>query len=56
MDKIAINTAAVKNPDLIENLSRKFGSQSIVISMKQKKQMENEVFTENGRQETGLVD
>ena len=55
-DKIAINTAAVKNPDLIENLSRKFGSQSIVISIEAKKKADGkwEVFTENGRQETGL--
>ena len=36
-DKVAINTAAVKNPNLIEELSKKFGSQSIVLSVEAKK-------------------
>ena len=55
-DKIAINTAAVKNPNLIEDLSKKFGSQSIVLSVEAKKKDKGnwEVYTENGRQETGL--
>jgi cyclase len=55
-DKIAINTAAVQNPHLIENLSKKFGSQSIILSVEAKKKGPGnwEVFTENGRQETGL--
>ena len=55
-DKIAVNTAAVKNPILIENLSKKFGSQSIVLSVEAKRTNQGswEVFTENGRQETGL--
>lgn len=55
-DKIAINTAAVKNPNLIEDLSKKFGSQSIVLSVEAKKKDTGnwEVYTENGRQETGL--
>ena len=55
-DKVAINTAAVKNPNLIEELSKKFGSQSIVLSVEAKKKSSGkwEVFTENGRQETGI--
>ncbi len=55
-DKIAINTAAVKKPNLINQLSKKFGSQSIVLSIEAKKIDTNkwEVFTENGRQETGI--
>jgi len=36
-DKIAINTAAVHNPDLITQLANKFGSQCIVISVEAKK-------------------
>ena len=32
-DKIAINTAAVKNPKIISELSTTFGSQSIVLSI-----------------------
>ena len=36
-DKIAVNTAAVKNPNLITELVKEFGSQSIVISIEAKK-------------------
>ena len=32
-DKLAINTAAIRNPDLINQLSKKFGSQCIVSSI-----------------------
>ncbi|WP_185861445.1 imidazole glycerol phosphate synthase subunit HisF [Blattabacterium cuenoti] len=32
-DKISINTAAFKNPDLLEILSRRFGSQCIVLAI-----------------------
>ena len=55
-DKIAVNTAAVKNPQLISDLVEKFGSQSIVISVEAKKIADNdwEVFTECGREKTGI--
>ncbi len=55
-DKIAINTAAVKNPILISDLVKEFGSQSIVISIEAKKKTTNkwEVYTECGREKTGL--
>ncbi len=55
-DKVAVNTAAVENKNLINSLSEKFGSQSIVVSIEAKKVKDNswEVFTNNGRQETGL--
>tara|TARA_B100000767_G_C19769983_1_gene539459 strand:+ start:2838 stop:3605 length:768 start_codon:yes stop_codon:yes gene_type:complete len=55
-DKIAINTAAVKNPLLIKDLVNKFGSQSIVISIEAKKISENnwEVYVEGGREKTGI--
>ncbi len=36
-DKISINTAAVKNPKLINQLSREFGSQCIVIAVDAKR-------------------
>lgn len=32
-DKVSINTAAVKNPDLIRKASRKYGSQCIVVAI-----------------------
>ena len=55
-EKVAINTAATKNPELIKQISKRFGSQSIVISIEAKKIGENkwEVYTENGREKTGL--
>lgn len=55
-DKVAVNTAAVKNPKLITDLVQKFGSQSIVISIEAKKIYNNdwEVFTECGREKTGI--
>ncbi|MBR5856430.1 MAG: imidazole glycerol phosphate synthase subunit HisF [Bacteroidales bacterium] len=36
-DKISINTAAVKNPQLIDDLKEKFGSQFIVVAIDAKK-------------------
>ena len=55
-DKITVNTAAVEDNNLINNLSKKFGSQSLVLSIEAKKIDKGkwEVFTNNGRQETGL--
>ena len=55
-DKIAINTAAVKNPKLISELVKEFGSQSIVLSIEAKIITNNkwEVYTECGRERTGL--
>lgn len=55
-DKICVNTAAVKNPKLITELSKRFGSQCVVLSVEAKKTSENnwEVFTHNGREKTGL--
>ena len=54
-EKVAINTAATKNPELIKEVSRKFGSQCMVLSI-EAKQTDNgwEVYCENGRQKTGL--
>ena len=37
-DKIAVNTAAIKNPKLINDLAKRFGSQAIVVSIEAKKQ------------------
>ena len=32
-DKVSVNSSAVKNPDLINELSKKFGSQCIVVAI-----------------------
>jgi len=55
-DKIAVNTAAVKNPTIINEMSRSFGSQCIVLSIEAKQigTEKWEVFTDNGRERTGL--
>jgi len=55
-DKIAVNTAAVKNPILIKDLVNEFGSQSIVVSIEAKNINKNkwEVYVEHGREKTGL--
>ncbi len=55
-DKVAINTAAVQRPVLINEVSRKFGSQCMVLSIEAKKQSEDhwEVYTDSGREKTGI--
>ena len=55
-DKIAVNTAAVKNPKLISEISNKFGSQCMVLSIEAKYQDSGnwEVYTDSGRERTGI--
>jgi len=55
-DKVAINTAATKNPQLITEASKMFGSQCIVVSIEAKRSLDGswEAFTDNGRERTGL--
>jgi cyclase len=55
-DKVAINTAAVANPQLITDIARKFGSQCMVLSIEAKQigPQRWEVYTDNGRERTGL--
>ena len=55
-DKIAVNTAAVANPELISDIARKFGSQCMVLSIEAKEISETqwEVYTNNGRERTGI--
>ena len=53
-DKVAINTAAVEEPDLIDAASRKFGAQCIVIAIDAKRVGDHwEVFVHGGRTPTG---
>ena len=55
-DKVAVNTAAVANPQLITEIARRFGSQCMVLSIEAKQVgLERwEVYTDNGRERTGL--
>ncbi|OHC76209.1 MAG: imidazole glycerol phosphate synthase subunit HisF [Rhodospirillales bacterium RIFCSPLOWO2_12_FULL_58_28] len=55
-DKVAINTAAVKRPDLIKEASRKFGSSTIVVSIEAIRLADGryEAFTDFGRESSGV--
>ena len=54
-DKVSINTAAVQNPNVIIESSKKFGSQCIVVAIDAKKNEDKwEVFTHGGRNNTGI--
>jgi cyclase len=55
-DKVSINTAAVKFPELIKDASTRFGSQCIVVAIDAKKIKDAkwEVFIHGGRTATGL--
>ncbi len=55
-DKVAVNSAAIYNPDLINQLCEEFGSQCIVIAIDAKKVADNrwEIFTHGGRKPTGI--
>lgn len=54
-EKVAINSAITRNPDLINKAALKFGSQCIVASIEAKKNESSwEVMIENGREKTGL--
>jgi cyclase len=55
-DKVAINTAAVINPRILNEIANEFGSQCIISSIEAKKIDDSrwEVYTHNGRERTGL--
>lgn len=55
-DKVAVNTGAVANPQLITDIARRFGSQCMVLSIEAKQVGPErwEVYTDNGREKTGL--
>ncbi|OGI20431.1 MAG: imidazole glycerol phosphate synthase subunit HisF [Candidatus Melainabacteria bacterium RIFCSPHIGHO2_02_FULL_34_12] len=55
-DKITINTSAIKNPDLIKEGARAFGSQCIVLAIdaKKEKAAKWKVYIKGGRENTGL--
>lgn len=55
-DKVSINTAAVKDPDLVGEAARKFGAQCIVVAIDAKAVGDGrwEIFTHGGRTPTGI--
>ena len=58
-DKVAINTAALLNPDLVKHAAERFGSQCIVVAVDAKQvsgkheERKWEIFTHGGRKATG---
>ncbi len=54
-DKVSVNTAAVKNPEILTAGAERFGSQCIVLAIDAKRRTEGwwEVYTHGGRTPTG---
>ena len=56
-DKVSLNSAAIRNPSLIEEASKRFGNQCIVLAVDAKKRADNtgwNVYVEGGRKDTGI--
>ena len=56
-DKVSLNTAAIKNPQLIADASRRFGNQCIVLAIDAKREPDGKswrVYTHGGRNPTDL--
>ena len=55
-DKISVNSAAVRNPDLINEAAYKFGSQCVVVAIDAKRKSDGgwEVYLNGGRIPTGI--
>jgi cyclase len=58
-DKVSINTAAVRDPDLITRGARAFGSNAVVVAIDARRRVDTsspawETTTHGGRQRTGL--
>lgn len=55
-DKISVNTAAVKNPLLVNELAKEFGSQCVVLAIDTKQEEDGEwyVYLTGGRTKTDL--
>lgn len=55
-DKVSLNTAAIKNPELLSEGAKRFGSQCIVLAVDARQAGEDkwEVYINGGRTSTGL--
>ena len=56
-DKVSLNSAAVRDPDLVERAALRFGDQCIVVAIDDKRRADGsgwEVYLAGGRIETGL--
>jgi cyclase len=54
-DKVAVNSAAVSNPQVVSDIAERFGSQCCVASVDARRTADGwEVFTHGGRRATGI--
>ncbi|MBQ7675763.1 MAG: imidazole glycerol phosphate synthase subunit HisF [Campylobacter sp.] len=54
-DKVSINSAAISNPNLIDEAAKKFGSQCVVVALDVKKTGNSyNIFIHGGRTDTGI--
>ena len=59
-DKVSINTAAIREPELVHRASQRFGAQCIVVAIDAKRvddvdgEARYEIFTHGGRKPTGI--
>jgi cyclase len=55
-EKVSVNTAAVRRPELISELSREFGAQAVVLAIDARRVRPSEwhVFTRGGRDDEGI--
>lgn len=55
-DKVCLNTAVIKNPEMIKQAALKFGSSTIVVAIEAVKQSDGKylAYTDNGREFTGV--
>lgn len=54
-DKVTVNTAAIKRPELISELAQQFGAQAVVLSIDVKRKGDGwEAYTRGGRDAAGI--
>jgi cyclase len=56
-DKVSINTAAIRRPEILREVSRRYGAQAMVLSVEAKRRRAGdgwEAYVDNGREKTGL--
>lgn len=54
-DKVALNTAAIREPELIQKVAKQYGSQCVVASVQAKRTANGwEAYIETGREKTGI--
>ena len=54
-DKVSVNTAAVRRPELISELSKEFGSQAVILAIDARRAGDTwHVFTRGGRDDEGI--